>query len=154
MRAIAVWDGSGHAMTALEGVVPLFRPAAFSHIEILMLVWPQSATPMWSDILQQQVVSDDLHRAAAEVSTAYADRLRTAVASTAENVHVTIVDTDAVAAVKAAIVAFRADIVFFLIGSVDPDGQIATNLQDVLHENGVPVWVLHAPARAAHAASS
>jgi hypothetical protein len=134
-------------MTALEHALPLFRPSAFSHIEIMMLVWPQSDTAMWSDILEQQVVSGDLHRAAAEVSTSYADRLRRALSSIAEDVHVSVVDADAVGAVKAAIVEFRADIVFFIIGSVDRDSQIATNLQAVLHDSPVPVSVLHAPAR-------
>jgi hypothetical protein len=135
-------------MTALGHVLPLFRPSAFSHIEIMMLVWPQSDTAMWSDILEEEVTSGDIHRAAAEISTAYADRLRTTLSSIAEDVHVSIVDADAVSAVKAAIVEFRADIVFFIIGSVDADSQIAANLQDVLRESPVPVSVLHAPARA------
>jgi hypothetical protein len=134
-------------MDALEHVLALFRPAAFSHIEIIMIVWPQSTTAMWSDILTQQAVSDDLHRAAAEVSTAYAERLRAVISSIAEEVHVSIVDAEAVQAVRTAIAEFRADIVFFLIGSVDADSQIATNLQDVLRESPVPVSVLHAPAR-------
>jgi hypothetical protein len=125
----------------------LFRPSAFSHIEIMMLVWPQSKTAMWSDILEQQVVLGDLHRTAAEVSTLYADRFRTAISPIAEVVAVSIVNADAAAAVKAAIVEFRADIVFFLIGSVDADSQVATSLQDVLRESPVPVSVLHASAR-------
>jgi hypothetical protein len=153
MRALLVWDGSGHAMEALEQVVPLFRPSAFSHIEIMMLVWPQSDTAMWTDIQEQQLVSGDLHRAAAEVSTAYAERLRTTIASIAEDVHVTIVNADAVAAVKTAVVDFRSDIVIFVIGSVEPDSQVATSIQDILRECPVPVSVLHAPARAVTRAS-
>jgi len=136
-------------MAALECVVPLFRPLAFSHIEVMMLVWPQSDTAMWTDILERQSVVDDLHRAAAEVSAAYAERLRAALATLADDVHVSMVDAGAVAAVKTAIVKFRADIVFFLMGSVDVDSQVATNLQAVLGESPVPVSVLHAPARTA-----
>jgi len=145
MRALAVWDGSGHAMTALQQMLPLFRPAAFSHIEIMMLVWPQSDTAMWSDILEKQIELGDLHRAAAEVSAAYAERLRAAIASIAESVHVSIVNADAAAAVKAAIVEFRADLAIFLIGSVAPDSQVATSLQEVLRESRIPMSVLHAP---------
>lgn len=148
MRAISVWDGSGHAMTALEHVLPLFRPAAFAHIEIMMLVWPQSTSAMWKDILEQQVVMDDLHRAAAEVSTSYADRLRTAVSPIAETVHVSIINADVVTSLLAAIVEFRADVVFFVIGSVDADSQVATGLQKILRESPVPVSVLHAPSHA------
>jgi hypothetical protein len=154
MRALSVWDGSSHAMTALEQVLPLFRPSAFSHIEIMMLVWPQSDTAMWSDILERQLVSGDLHRAAAEISTSYAERLRTTLSSIAENVHVSIVNAEAVGAVKTAILDFRADIVFFIMGSVGADSQIATNLQEVLRGSPVPVSVLHAPARADASAPS
>lgn len=125
-------------MPALEQVLPLFRPSAFSHIEIMMLVWPQSKTAMWSDILEQQVVLGTCIaqplRFPRSMLTAFARPFR---------------DADAAAAVKAAIVEFRADIVFFLIGSVDADSQVATSLQDVLRESPVPVSVLHASARAA-----
>ena len=83
-------------MAALGQVVPLFRAQAFSHVEIMMLVWPQRDTPMWRDILEQQAISSDLHRSAAEVSTAYGDRLRMAIAPMAEDVHVSMVDAETV----------------------------------------------------------
>jgi hypothetical protein len=149
MRAICVWDGSGHAMAALQQVVPLFRAQAFSHIEIMMLVWPQRETAMWRDILEQHAISSDLHRAAAEVSTEYGDRLRTAILPTAKDVHISIVDADTVPALKKAVVELRADLVFLVLGSVEPDSQIANNLRTILRENAVPVWILHAPARTA-----
>jgi hypothetical protein len=149
MRAICIWDGSSHAMEALQQVVPLFRPQALSYVEIMMLVWPQRETAMWRDILEQHVVVGDLHRAAAEVSTAYGERLRTAILSTAENVHVSIVDADTVPAIRKAVVDLRADIVFLVIGSVQPESQVTTNLREILRENTVPVWILHAPARPA-----
>jgi regulator of extracellular matrix RemA (YlzA/DUF370 family) len=147
MRAICIWDGSGHAMAALEQVVPLFRAQALSHVEIMMLVWPQRESAMWRDILEQHVVTSDLHRAAAEISTAYGNRLRAVILPTAKKVHVSIVDADTVPAIRKAIVELRADIVFLILGSVQPDSQIATNMRELLHENTVPLWVLHAPAR-------
>src|ERR1700733_14222872 len=91
MRGLCIWDGSGHAMEALQQVVPLFRAQAFSHIEIMMLVWPQRDTAMWRDILEREALAADLHRAAAEISTAYGDRLRKVILPTAKAVHVSIV---------------------------------------------------------------
>ena len=114
-----------------------------------MLVWPQRDTAMWRDILEQQVISSDLHRAAAEVSTAYGDRLRTAISPMAEDVVVSIVDAETVPAIRKAIVELRADIVFLVLGSVKTDSQVAANLRAILRENPVPLWVLHAPARTA-----
>jgi hypothetical protein len=58
MRAITVWDGSGHAMAALEQVLPMFRTSAFSHIEIMMIAWPKSNTAMWTDIARKQLESE------------------------------------------------------------------------------------------------
>lgn len=147
MRALLVWDGSGRAMAAFEEMLPLLRPAAFAHVEIMMLVWPQRDTAMWTDILDRQILSDDLHRAAAQVSADYAECLRAAVAPVAERVHVSTLDVEVVGAVKNGIVEFAADMVFFLIGSVAADSQIATHLQEVLRDVTVPVSVLHAPAR-------
>jgi hypothetical protein len=136
-------------MAALAQVVPLFRDQAFSHIEIMMLVWPQRDTAMWRDILEQEAVSTDLHRSAADVSTAYGARLSTAISPMAADVHVSIVDADTVPALRKAIVEHRADLAFLVVGSVSPDSQIAANLREILRENPVPVWVLHAPARTA-----
>jgi hypothetical protein len=133
-------------MAALEAVVPLFAARAFTHIEIMMLVWPQRDTPMWRDILEQRAVSGDLHRAAAEVSTAFGERLRTTMASTAETVHVSIVDEETAPAVRKAVADLRADLVFLVVGNVDPGSQIFDNLAKILHETTVPLWVLHAPA--------
>ncbi len=149
MRAICLWDGSGRAMAALQQVVPLFRAQALSHVEIMMLVWPQRDSAMWRDILERQVVTSDLHRAAAEISTEYGERLRKTILPTAETVHVSIVDADTVPAVRKAVVELRADIIFLVLGSVKPDSQVANNLREILHENIVPLWVLHAPARPA-----
>jgi hypothetical protein len=146
MRAICLWDGSGRAMAALQQVVPLFRAQALSHVEIMMLVWPQRETAMWRDILEQQVISGDLHRAAADISTAYGERLRKAILSTAESVHVSIVDSDTVPAIRKAVAELQADFVFLVLGSVKPDSQVAVNVREVLRENTVPVWILHAPA--------
>lgn len=112
-----------------------------------MLVWPQRDTAMWRDILEQEAVTNDLHRAAAEVSTAYGDRLRTAVSSAAADVHVSIVDADTVPAVRKAIVDFRADLVFLIVGAVKPDSQVADNVRQILRHNTVPVWLLHSPAQ-------
>jgi hypothetical protein len=136
-------------MAALGQVVPLFRAQAFSHIEIMMLVWPQRDTAMWRDILEQRAISSDLHRSAAEVSIAYGERLRAAISPMAADVHVSIVDAETVPAIRKAIVELRADIVFLVLGSVKPDSQIATNLREILRENPVPLWVLHAPAQTA-----
>lgn len=137
-------------MQALEQVVPVFRAQAFSHIEIMMLVWPQRDTPMWRDILEQQTIaSDDLHRAAADVSTAYGARLRNAIAAAAETVHVSIVDADTVPALRKAVMELRADLIFCIIGRFNPDSQVAATLRALSQENTVPLWVLHAPASGA-----
>lgn len=149
VRAICIWDGSGHAMAALGQVVPLFRAHAWSHVDIMMLVWPQRDTAMWRDILEEHVIWGDLHRAAAEVSTAYGDRLRAAISPMAAEVDVSIIDAETVPAIRKAIVELQADIVFLIVGSVQTDSQIASNLRQILRENPVPVWVLHAPAQAA-----
>lgn len=114
-----------------------------------MLVWPQRDTAMWRDILEQHVIWADLHRAAAEVSTAYGGRLRAAISPMAEEVDISIVDAETVPAIRNAIVELRADIVFLVVGSFNPDSQIANNLREILRENPVPLWVLHAPARTA-----
>ena len=112
-----------------------------------MLVWPQRDTAMWRDILEQQIVSGDLHRAAAEISTQYGERLRKAILPTAETVHISLVDEDTIPALKKAVTEHHADIVFLVIGNVKPDSQVANNVRDILNRNSVPVWVLHAPAR-------
>ena len=151
MRGICIWDGSDHAMAALQEVAPLFLPQAFEHIEIVMLVWPQRENAMWRDILEQQVVAGDLHRAAAVISTQYGERLRKVIEATAKDVHVSIVDEDSVPAIRRAVVNLRADIVFLVIGNVKPDSQVATNVREILLESTVPLWVLHAPARTAAA---
>ena len=98
-------------------------------------------------ILEQRVVAGDLHRAAAEVSTAYGNRLRTVLSSTAKDVHVTIMDADTVPAVKNALAEFEADLGFFILGAVESDSQIAENMRAIVRESTVPLWVLHAPAR-------
>jgi hypothetical protein len=147
MRAICLWDGSGRAMTALQQVVPLFRDRALSHVEIMMLVWPQRESAMWRDILEHQVISGDLHRSAAEISTAYGERLRKTILPTAHSVNVSIVDEDTVPAVRKATVDLKADILFLVVGNVPPDSQVAANLRAILDESQVPLWVLHAPAR-------
>ena len=136
-------------MAALRQVMPLFRAQAFSHIEIMMLVWPQRESAMWLDILEHHLVAADLHRAAAEISTEYGDRLRTTILPMADTVKVSIVDADTVPAIRKAIVELRANLVFLVVGSFEPDSQIAENLRDILREIPVPMWVLHAPARVA-----
>ena len=132
-------------MAALADVVPLLRPQAFTHVEIMMLVWPQRDTPMWRVILEQEAIASDLHRAAAEVSTAYGERLRTVLLSGAESVHVSIVDADTVPAVHKAIADHHADLAFLVVGPAAPESQVAANLRTILSEAAVPIWLLHAP---------
>jgi hypothetical protein len=133
-------------MTALQQVVPLFRPQGLSHVEIMMLVWPQRETAMWRDILEHQVVSGDLHRSAAEISTEYGERLRKTISSTAHSVNVSIVDEDTVPAIRKATADLKADLVFLVLGNVPRDSQVATNLRAILDETTIPLWVLHAPS--------
>ncbi len=123
----------------------MLRARAFSHVEVMMLVWPQRDTPMWRVILEQQVVAGDLHRAAADVSMAYGDRLRAAILPAAENVHVSIVDADTVPAVRRAVADLRPDLVFLVVGTYDPASGVAANLREIMHESAVPLWILHAP---------
>src|ERR1019366_8549811 len=65
---IVSWDGSGHALGALRGVIGLFREQAVEHIEIVLTVWPPRDIAMWSDIQERQFIADDLHSAAAQVA--------------------------------------------------------------------------------------
>jgi hypothetical protein len=134
-------------MTALVRSVPLLRAQAFSHIEIMMLVWPQRDTPMWRVILEQEAVANDVHRAAAEVSIAYGNRLRAAILPAAADVHVSIVDEDTLPAIKKAIVNLRPDLVFLVVGQYEPDSQVAGNLRAIMRESTVPLWILHAPRK-------
>jgi hypothetical protein len=112
----------------------------------MMLVWPQRDSAMWRDIREGEVLSGDLHRTAAEVSTAYASRLRAVIAPLADDVHVSIVDAESVPAITTATRKLQADLVFLIVGRLDPDGGIAKNIQGILHDTTVPVWILHAPA--------
>lgn len=67
---------------------------------------------MWRVILEQYALTSDLHRAAAEVSISFGERLRTAMLSLAKTVHVSIVDADTVPAVRTAIVDYQDELVF------------------------------------------
>jgi hypothetical protein len=100
---------------------------------------------MWRVILEQQVVAEDLHRAAADVSIAYGNRLRAAIAPAAADVHVSIIDADTVPAVRKAVTELRPDLVFLVVGTYDPASAVAENLRRIMHESTVPLWILHAP---------
>jgi hypothetical protein len=145
MRIVCVWDGSGHAMAALESVVPLFQPQAVALVEILMVIWPQRDTAMWQDIAERAVVADDLHRAAAEVATADAMRLRAVLSPLAAEVTVATADGETIPAVAKAIRNLDADLLLLIIGPHDPSGTIADHLRSIVRDATVPVWILHAP---------
>src|SRR5471030_3141471 len=68
MRMLVSWDGSGHALGALRNVMRLFRERSVEHAEIVLVTWPARDIARWSDIYERQIVTDDLHRAAAEVT--------------------------------------------------------------------------------------
>jgi hypothetical protein len=132
-------------MAVLESVVPLFRPKAVSLVEIVMIVWPQRDTAMWRDIAERAVIADDLHRAAAEVSTSYAHRLRAVLSPLAHEVTIATVDGETLPAVDKKIRALGADLLLLVVGPHDPTGTIADHLRSIINEATVPVWILHAP---------
>jgi hypothetical protein len=143
MRAICIWDGSEAGLIALETVLPLLKKKSFEHIEIMMLIWPARDSAMWTEIYAEQLVYDDLHRAAATVSTRYAAKLRALVEQLTSSSNVSRIDAETVPAIRAAVPRIGAELVLVVVGHVDPDGIVGRNLMGIVAESIVPIWILH-----------
>ena len=145
MRIVVSWDGSGHALATLRGIGDLFRPAAFEHIEILLHVWPPVDIPRWADIREEQVLSDDLHRAAAQTSDDELSRLTTVLKPLATSIAGRTADGDFVELVRNAVEQSRAEMVFIAAGTRDESGHIEEAVIRVVRTSTVPTLVLRSP---------
>jgi len=142
MRMVVTWDGSGHALEALRNVVGLFREQSVEHIEIVLAIWPPRDIAMWSDIQQQQILSDDLHRAAAEVGADEVQRLEEilrpitrAISSSTANGHISDI-------VVATIARTHADFLFVLAGTHDASGVIQETMRSIVAQSKIPTLIL------------
>jgi predicted anti-sigma-YlaC factor YlaD len=129
---VVSWDGSGHALAALQSVVGLFRDRIVEHIEIVIGVWPARDTAMWSDIQEEQFASDDLHQAAATVVAAKIALLEDALRPIAQ----TIASSTAVGAyadiVVETIARSNANMLFLILGAHDSQNVLEETLRAVV----------------------
>jgi hypothetical protein len=147
MRMIVSWDGSGHALKALRGIVGLFREGAVEHIEIILTVWPPRDVALWSDINERAVLADDLHRAAAEVAAADVRELEDLLRPIARSITSSTTDGHFAEVIGPAIERTRSDLLFVLAGTHDEHHVIAETLQSVVAESRIPTWLLRPPAK-------
>jgi nucleotide-binding universal stress UspA family protein len=146
MRVVVGWDGSGHALGALEKLTDLFRAGAFDHIEIVLPVWPETDTPRWADIREQQVFSDDLHQAAAQTAADEITRLSAVLRPLAKSVTARSEVGDAVELLLAAVQQSRADMIFIAAGTRDSSGHIESTLERIVASALVPTLILRSPS--------
>jgi nucleotide-binding universal stress UspA family protein len=149
MRMLVAWDGSGHGLAALRDIVPLMRAQALANIEILLVVWPQRANAMWSDIREQQLIRDDIHRAAAEIAINDAEQLQTILAPLAKTMSTTIADGEVAQVIQDSIHRADAELLLLLVGHYDPGGLIAETLQELVRTSPIPTLILHPAGRLA-----
>jgi nucleotide-binding universal stress UspA family protein len=146
MRIVVGWDGSGHALAALREITDLFRPGALDHIEIVLPVWPATDTPRWADIREQQVLSDDLHQAAAQTAADELSRLTAVLRPLAKSVSAHSGVGDAVELLLAAVQKSRADMLLIAAGTRDASGHIEETLQRIVRTSTVPTLILRSPS--------
>ena len=146
MRMIVSWDGSGHALGALRSVVGLFREQSVEHVEVVLRIWPPNDIARWSDIRQQQLVADDLHRAAAEVAANEVQLLEAVLSRIAQTIGSATPDGPFVAAIADAIERTRADLLFVLAGAHDASGTIEEAMRSVVEQSKIPTLILRSPA--------
>jgi len=148
MRLVVGWDGSGHALAALAGLVGLFRPRAVEHVEVVLHVWPELDIPRWADIEEQGFISDDLHQAAAQVAADELSRLAAVLKPLAESVATRTAVGDVVEILLAAVEQSRADMILIVAGAHDPSGQIEAILSRLVRSSTVPTLVVRSAAAA------
>jgi len=148
MRMLVCWDGSGHALGALRDVMPLFREQAVELAEILLVTWPARDIARWSDIYERQIVTDDLHRAAAEVTAEEMQLLEEIIRPIARRVTSSMADGPYIEIMTAAIERTNADLVLILIGTHDASGIIAQTMQEWAQSASIPTLVLRPPVTA------
>jgi hypothetical protein len=146
MRMLVSWDGSGHALGALRDVMPLFRERSVELAEIVLITWPARDIPRWSDIYERQIVADDLHRAAAEVTGEEVQLLEEIIRPIARRVTSSTADGPYVEIMTAAIERTNADLVLLLLGTHDASGVIAQTMQTWAQSASIPTLVLRPPA--------
>jgi nucleotide-binding universal stress UspA family protein len=142
---LASWDGSGHGLAALEGAVGLLRTRSVEHIDIVHIEWPPRPTAMWADIHRRQFAVDDLHRAAAEISTESVRRLETVLAPISSSISSSIRDGPYDDIIIELMRETRADLLLLVLGSYDPRGVIQSTLRSLLAKSTIPTWIVRAP---------
>ena len=146
MKLVVAWDGSGHALDALEGLVALFRPRAFTEAECILNEWPPRETAMWADVRNALPAIDDAHDAAGRVVAGAAQRLRSVVGPLADSTTVSVTDGDPAENIRKAANTTGVGILIMAIGRHDPSGVIAETVRTVVHEASVPAVIVHAAA--------
>ncbi len=145
MKLIVAWDGSGHALDALQGVVALFRPRAFTQVECILNEWPPRDTAMWADV-RARIGIDDTHDAAGEVVASAAQRLRTVVGPLGDSTSVSVTTGDPAENLRKAANASGVGLLLIAIGPHDTSGVLAETTRALVREASVPVLIVHAPA--------
>jgi hypothetical protein len=146
MRIVVGWEGSGHALRALAMIAELLRPSAVEHVEIVLPVWPEVDIPRWTDIHEQQFLSDDMHQAAAQVVTDEISRLTAVLKPVAESVVARIEAGDEVELFLGAVQQSRADLVLIAAGTRDASGHIEETVTRLVRSCTVPTLVLRSPS--------
>jgi hypothetical protein len=145
MRIVVSWDGSGHALATLRGIGDLFRPAAFEHIEVVLHIWPPVDIPRWEDIRAEQVLSDDLHQAAARTAADELAQLTTVLKPLTKSIAGRNEDGEFVDIIRAAVERTKAEMVFIAAGTRDASGHIEEAVMGVVQTSTVPTLVLRSP---------
>ncbi len=147
MRIIVSWDGSGHAIGTLRSVIGLFGEAAAEHIEIVLTVWPPRDIALWSDIQERQLLSDDLHRAAALVAAEDLHELEDLLRPLAKSIAASTTNGPFPEIIAAAVARTRADLLFIIAGTHDAHNVLQEGLRAVVAASTIPTLVLRPPAQ-------
>jgi hypothetical protein len=146
MRIVVSWDGSGHAIGVLRSVVALMRDQSVEHVEIVVSVWPQRDIARWADIHERQVISDDLHRAAAEEAQVEVKELEEILRPIAQSIVSTEPAGPYLDVLFAAVERTKADLLLVVAGAHDPSHVIEKTTLEIVAQSKVPTWILRPPA--------
>jgi hypothetical protein len=148
MRMIVSWDGSGHAIEALRGVIGLFRDQSIEHVEIILTVWPPREIAMWADIQEKQFVSDDLHSAAAQVAADNIRLLEDMFRPLSQSIASSTTNGPFAGIINGAIEKTKADVLFVVAGARDPHNAVQETMRAVVIASKIPTWILRPPGNA------
>lgn len=143
---VALWDGSDDGLEALSSVIPLFGEQTIEHIEIVLAIWPPRDNAMWADIQERQIITDDLHSAAAEVANEDSARIKDILTPVTQSIATSIRSGSVKEVLFELAVETRGTIVLAVLGHDDPSGIIQKTVQEIVSRSAVPTWVLRAGA--------